>query len=321
MTLNIARSNKTAKDISKDRLAQMIRTALGEAEQFLHDPKVIEIMLNPDRKLWIDKLGEGQIDTGIMVKPEDANRFIGVVASGTDSVCNYENPILSTELPFYGSRFEALIPPVVVSPVFTIRQKAIMIFTLDDYVTKGILSEKQRDRLLAAIKTRQNILIIGGTGSGKTTFANALLNELSKTNDRLVIIQDVPELQCSAPNTVFLRKRDHIPITRLLHSTMRLRPDRIIVGEVRDSAALDLLKAWNTGHPGGMSTIHANSAIEGLTRLEQLIQEANVPPLPKLISQAVNVVVFIEKVGNDRKIQEIAEVKAYKNDDYILEYL
>jgi P-type conjugative transfer ATPase TrbB len=308
---------------AQERLEKMLKTALGEVEKYMHDKSVIEIMLNPDHHLWIDKLGEGRIDTGIIINPGNAERFIGYVSSATESVCNYENPILSTELPGYGSRFEALISPVVVSPTFTIRQKAVMVFTLEDYVTQGILTVKQREKMIHAVHSKKNILIIGGTGSGKTTLANAILDEIAKTKDRIIIIEDTQELQCTAPDTVFLRTRDHVSANRLLKSTMRLRPDRIVLGEVRDKTALDLLKAWNTGHPGGLSTIHANSAIDGLLRLDQLIQEAGVAPMPKFIGQAVDFVIFIEKVGHHRKVQEIAEVKGFdiKKDEYIFELL
>jgi P-type conjugative transfer ATPase TrbB len=314
---------QTPHDITFERTAQMLKTALGEIEQFLHDKKVIEIMLNPDGFLWIEKLGEGRISTGIKIRPENAERFICMVASATNTTCTYENPILSTELPGYGSRFEALLPPVVSSPTFAIRQPAVMVFTLRDYVEKDIMTAKQYERIVWGIEHKENILIVGGTGSGKTTLTNAALDVIAEHNDRIVIIQDTLELQCTADDTVFLRSQDHVSITRLLKSTMRLRPDRIVVGEVRDGAALALLKAWNTGHPGGLATIHANSAYEGLIRLEQLIQEVNVTPQQRLIGQAVNLLVYIERFGHGRKIQEVCAVKGFdkKENDYILEVI
>lgn len=312
---------KTPKNISEERTKQMLKTALGEVEPFLLDKSVIEIMLNPDGCLWIEKLGEGRICTNVKIKPDDAKRFICMVASATNTNCTYENPILSTELPGYGSRFEALLPPVVLAPTFAIRQPAVKVFTLKDYVEKGIMTIKQYERIVWGIEHKENILIIGGTGSGKTTLTNAALDVVAQYNDRIVIIQDTLELQCTAQDTVFLRSRDHVTITRLLKSTMRLRPDRIIVGEVRDGAALALLKAWNTGHPGGLATIHANSALEGLIRLEQLIQEVNVTPQQRLIGQAVNLLVYIERFGHDRRIQQVAGVKGFDKttNEYILE--
>lgn len=318
---------KTPSEIAKERLTQILRSALGEVEKYLHDPTVIDIMLNPDRRLWINRLGEGQSDTGIIVNPEDADRFIGFVASATETECNAENPIISAELPVYGSRFEALIPPVVVSPTFAIRQPAAKVFSLEDYVQNDIMQESHKNAIVQAVHAKKNILIIGGTGSGKTTLANAVLAEIAKTKDRILIIQDTLELQCTAPNMVLLRTQDHndpqkvVSTERLLKSSMRLFPKRIIVGEVRDKAAYAFLKALNTGHPGGLSTIHANSAIDGLYRLEGLIEEAGVAPSPRLISQAVNLVVYIEEVGVGRRVQQVAEIIGHKNNEYLFNYL
>jgi type IV secretion system protein VirB11 len=214
-----------------------------------------------------------------------------------------------------------MLPPVTSTPVFTIRKKALMVFTLDDYVKDGIISESQKEKTIETVQQKKNILIVGGTGSGKTTLANAVLNEVSKTLDRCIIIEDTLELQCTAPDTVFLRSRDHISMNDLLKATMRLRPDRIMVGEVRGPEALTLLKAWNTGHPGGTATVHANSAVGGLTRLEQLIQEAIPTPQQILIAEAVNIVVFIERFQHGRRIKEIVEVLGYSGTDYITKNL
>jgi type IV secretion system protein VirB11 len=208
---------------------------------------------------------------------------------------------------------------VTSTPVFTIRKKALMVFTLDDYIDQQMISVPQKDKIIEAVQMKQNILIVGGTGSGKTTLANAVLNEVSKTMDRCIIIEDTLELQCTAPDTVFMRSRDHVSMNDLLKATMRLRPDRIIVGEVRGPEALTLLKAWNTGHPGGVATVHANSAHGGLTRLEQLIQEAIPTPQKALIAEAVNIVVFIERYRHSRRVKEIAEVTGFEKGQYVLQ--
>jgi type IV secretion system protein VirB11 len=300
----------------------MLTTALGQyILNYLNDEKIVELMLNPDGRLWIDKLGEGRSYSGIDIKPVDAQRVIELVASSTGSACSADNPIVSAELPGGGERFQGMLPPVVARPAFTIRKKAGIVFTLDDYVTQGILQEDQKDLIQRTIRSRKNILIVGGTGSGKTTFANAILDEVSRTNDRCVIIEDTLELQCTAPDVVFLRSREHVSMNELLRATMRLRPDRIIVGEVRGPEALTLLKAWNTGHPGGTATVHANSAVGGLTRLEQLIQEAIPTPQQILIAEAVNIVVFIERFQHGRRIKEIVEVLGYSGTDYITKNL
>jgi len=306
-------------ETSQDRLLQMLTTAVGnEVAALLNDDRVVELMLNPDGCLWVDKLGEGRSYTGIKISPANSERVIYLVASSTGAVCNAENPILSAEFPGSGNRFQGLLPPVVSAPTFTIRKKALMVFTLEHYVEQKIMTPIQREAIIKAVWDRKNILIVGGTGSGKTTLANAILNEIAQVGDRIVIIEDTLELQCTAPDTVFLRSREHVSMNELLKATMRLRPDRIVVGEVRGPEALTLLKAWNTGHPGGCATVHANSARGGLTRLEQLIQEAIPTPQKELIAEAVNVIVYIERHQHGRRLKEVVEVEGIKDHDYVL---
>ncbi len=306
-------------DHSQDRLTRMLATALGpQISWYLEDISVVEVMLNPDGCLWIDKLGEGRSNTGFKISPADAERIIYLVASSTGTTCNADNPLLAAEFPGSGNRFQGVLPPVVSSPTITIRKKALMVYTLDRYVKDGIMTECQKEIIIKAVHDKKNILVVGGTGSGKTTLVNAILNEVAKTNDRIVIIEDTQELQCTAPDTVFLRSREHVSMNNLLFATMRLRPDRIVVGEVRGPEALTLLKAWNTGHPGGCCTIHANSAWGGLIRLEQLIQEAIPNPQKGLIAEAVNIIVFIVRHRNSRLIKEVVEVTGLNNNDYLL---
>jgi P-type conjugative transfer ATPase TrbB len=315
--------NSTAipsRDTSSSRLLAMLQTAMGpKVGSLLTDDTVIELMLNQDGKLWSDRLGTGRQDTGHTISPEDAERIIRLVATGTGAECNESKPLLSAELPGTGSRFQGILPPIVQAPVFTIRKKALLIFTLDDYVSQGIMTERQKAAILDAVHSKQNILVTGGTGTGKTTLVNAVLNEIAATNERIVIIEDTLELQCAAPDTVFLRAKEGIAtMNDLLRATMRLRPDRIVVGEVRGPEALSLLKAWNTGHPGGVATVHANSARAGLTRLEQLIQEAVITVPKELIAEAVNIVIHIERSGHGRKIREIARVGGISTGKYDL---
>jgi len=307
-------------DTSQQRLVQMLKTALGtQIIALLEEPAVVELMLNPDGHLWVDRLGTGRDDTGYKILPADAQRVIELVASSTGAVCSSDIPMVSAELPVSGHRFQGILPPVTSTPVFTIRKKALMVFDLADYVEKGIMTESQREKIIEAVHHKKNILIVGGTGSGKTTLANAVLDVVAGTMDRCIIIEDTLELQCTAPDTVFMRARDHVPMNDLLKATMRLRPDRIIVGEVRGPEALTLLKAWNTGHPGGVATVHANSAHGGLTRLEQLIQEAITTPQKALIAEAVNLIVFIERYRHSRKVKEIMEVTGFEKGQYVLQ--
>ena len=290
------------------RLMTKITRELGrEVMTALQDDTVIEVMLNTDGKLWCDRLGEGMSCIGEMSAP-NALALLGTIADELGTVITKQSPILEGELLLDGSRFEGLIPPVVARPTFTIRKKALLIYTLDDYVQQGIMIAKQKAQIQEAITSRRNILVVGGTGSGKTTLTNAIIAEMVALTpeDRLVIMEDTAEIQCKADNAVILRTSIDISMQQLLRATMRLRPDRIIVGEVRGAEALALLKSWNTGHPGGIATLHANSADSGLVRLEQLIAESGIQAdMKALIDEAVDLVIFIEKQGGKRVIKEI----------------
>ena len=281
------------------------------------DPNVVEIMLNADGIVWEDRLGCGMTRIGEML-PQTAEALIATVASILRATVTRDNPIIECELPLDGSRFEAMIPPIVSGPVFTIRRKASQVFTFDDYVRTGIMSPGQRDALEHAVSERRNILICGGTTSGKTTLTNAVIHQIVAVHPhhRLVIIEDTAELQCAAPNYVQLRATDTVDMRRLLKGTMRLRPDRIIVGEVRGGEALDMLKAWNTGHPGGCCTVHANSAQAAVIRIEQLIQEVSQNPMRRLIAEAVDLVVSITMTPNGRRVQEVLSVD-FDGTDYV----
>ena len=268
----------------------MLRTALGPAiARFLEDPSIVEVMLNPDGRIWIDRLSEGLSDTGERLGAADGERIVRLVAHHVGAEVHPGAPRVSAELPGTGERFEGLLPPVVAAAAFAIRKPAVAVFTLDDYVAAQIMSASQADALRLGVETRANILVAGGTSTGKTTLTNALLAEVAKTTDRVVIIEDTRELQCAAPNLVSMRTKDGVAsLSDLVRSSLRLRPDRIPIGEVRGAEALDLLKAWGTGHPGGVGTIHAGSAIGALRRLEQLIQEAvvTVPRARSPVSRA-----------------------------------
>ena len=306
-------------DTSQERLLQMLNTAQGTAmTAHVDDPKVIEVMLNPDGSLWVERLGESCADTGVFVGPDQAQQMIKLVASATNTICDEKEPILYAELPGSGDRFTGILPPVVSNPAITIRKKALMVYTLDDYVTQGIMTHQQQEVIIAGIAARKNFLVAGGTGSGKTTLLNAILAEIAKTNDRIVIIEDTVELQCKARNRVPMRTRDQASMNQLLAATMRLRPDRIVIGEVRGPEALTLVKAWNTGHPGGACSIHANSCKAALRRMESLILEAIPNPQREMIAEAVNLIIYIEKYQQSRRIKEMVFVEGFENGQYLL---
>ena len=307
------------------RQSAMLRTALGPViGQALADPLVIEVMVNPDGAIRLDRLGAGCSDTGHRLAAAEAERIVRLVASHSRSEVSRDSPIVSAELPPHGEaageRFEGLLPPVSTAPCFAIRKPAARVYTLVDYVADRIIPAEVARALSLAVVERRNILVAGGTSSGKTTLANALLAELASNDERVILIEDTRELQCAASDSVALRTRaGFVSMADLVRSTLRLRPDRIIVGEVRGPEALDMLKAWNTGHPGGIATVHANSARSALYRIEQLVQEAVVTVPRRLIAEAIDLVVFIEGRGSARRVRSVAALAGLGADgDYTL---
>lgn len=300
--------------VSDSRRRAMLRTALGPTiAAALADPLVVEVMVNPDGVLRLDRLGEGRTDTQMRYDAAQVERIIRLVASHGRTEVHAGSPIVSAELPPHGDgageRFEGILPPVSQAPCFSIRKPATRIYSLLDYVTDAIMSADTARLLSLAVAERRNILVAGGTSSGKTTLANALLAEMAHLDERVILIEDTRELQSPAADTVALRTRTGIvTMADLVRSTLRLRPDRIIVGEVRGGEALDMLKAWNTGHPGGIATVHANSAASALYRIEQLVQEAVVTVPRRLIAEAIDLIVFIAGRGTARRVETIARV-------------
>jgi P-type conjugative transfer ATPase TrbB len=303
------------------RGARMLRSALGPAiGAWLEDPAVVEVMLNPDGRLWVDRLAEGLADTGERLSAADGERIVRLVAHHVGAEVHPASPRVSAELPETGERFEGLLPPVVAAPAFAIRKPAVAVFTLADYVATGVITADQAEVLRGCVAQRRNVLVAGGTSTGKTTLVNALLAEVARTGDRVVLVEDTRELQCKAPNLVALRTKDGVAsLSDLVRSSLRLRPDRIPIGEVRGAEALDLLKAWGTGHPGGIGTIHAGSALGALRRLEQLVQEAVITVPRALIAETINVIAVLAGRGSERRLIELARVEGLgPTQDYLL---
>jgi type IV secretion system protein TrbB len=316
--------DRTVTSFGEEALARrkaMLKTAFGPViAEALADPQVVEVMVNPDGRLWIDRLDTGRSDTGTVLQWSEIERIIRLVASHIRLEVHERSPIVSAELPETGERFEGLIPPVAPAPCFSIRKPARLIHRLDDYVDQAIMTAPMAEWLKEAVLAKGNIMVVGGTSSGKTTLVNALLAEVALTNDRVVILEDTRELNCAAEDCVKLRTKPGVAtLADLVRSTLRLRPDRIIVGEVRGAEALDMLKAWNTGHPGGLATVHANSARGALYRIEQLVQEATVTVPRRLIAEAIDILVFLEGRGSTRRVTEVARVEGLDaDDDYAL---
>ncbi|MGX8726484.1 P-type conjugative transfer ATPase TrbB [Legionella pneumophila] len=311
----------TVKDRAKEKLK---RDLGGLIEEALNDPKTVEIMLNSDGRLWQERLGETMRCIGSITEAR-AESIIKTVAGFHGKEVTRYKPLLEGELPLDGSRFAGQIPPVVSSPTFAIRKKALSVFTLNHYVESGIMTEAQCEVIEQAVVAHRNILVIGGTGSGKTTLVNAIINEMviHAPEERIFIIEDTGEIQCAAKNCVQYHTTLDINMTQLLKTTLRMRPDRILVGEVRGSEALDLLDAWNTGHEGGAATLHANNCLAGLHRLKSLITRNPSAPteIEPLIGETVHCVVHIARTPQGRRVEEIISVKGYENGHYNIEQL
>lgn len=298
-------------EAGRERSRQMLRTALGPLLLArLEDPGVAEVMLNPDGRVWIDRFDAGLVDAGLSFSAEDAERILRLVAHHVAEEIHAARPRLSAELPGGGERFEGLMPPLATAPTFSIRKPASLVFRLEDYVRAGVMTEPQGQVLAKAVTDRANILVAGPTSSGKTTLVNALLARIALGEDRVILLEDLRELRCSAVNQVALRTREGVAsLTDLVRSALRLRPDRIIIGEVRGPEALDLIKAWGTGHPGGVGTLHAGSAMGALLRLEQLIQEAVVTVPRGLIAETIDVIAVLAGRGRARLLIDLVRLE------------
>lgn len=304
-----------AKQERHDRLIEQMRRILGsEICAVFDDPKAVEIMLNDDGKVLVERHGSGITELTMLPTSKTLN-FLSLMADYRGTTVSRERPIVEGAMPdeFRRARFAGAIPPLMPQPTFSIRLPATSVYTLEDYRDSEILLPDQYNRIIEAVESRKNILVSGGTGSGKTTLLNAVsdyISRISGLDQRIIIIEDTKEIQCNAPNTVqMLTDPDtNIDMTRLLKLTMRYRPDRIFVGEVRDGAAMALLKAWNTGTPGGLATLHANSAPEALIRLDQLCQETGVPSQLPLIKMAVGVVIQITRDTTHPAGRRVSEI-------------
>jgi P-type conjugative transfer ATPase TrbB len=308
----------SARAEAAQRLCEKLRRELGrEILAWLGEDEVIEIMLNPDGALWVERLGRRAERLGAM-PAHQAEALMMTLASIKGRVLDHRDPVIECQLPLDGSRFSGTIEPVN-APSFNIRRRAVRIFSLADYVAAGVMSKAQRETLSRAIAQRCNILVVGATSSGKTTLANALIADIAERRPwhRLVIIEDTPEIQCASPNCLIMHTCEHFDARRALMVAMRRRPDRIIVGEVRGGEARMLIEAWNTGHAGGICTVHANDARAGLLRLEMLCAIGGAPQMQAAIAHAVDLVVFIAPAAEGRRIEEIVTVQGHGPAGYL----
>lgn len=298
-----------------ERLERLVPAIAG----YCRDRDVTEIQANPhDGSCWVDTWTRGLVRTDAWLAPERVEMFLNAVATAHGSSFGSEHPVLSAELPaadpFLGARLQAFGPPVTSGGFgVVIRKRPAYTPTLDEYVDRGRMCQAWREALGQAIADRATVVIAGGTGSGKTTLLRACIAEIHARcpDDRLVLLEDTPELHCPAENHLALRTTPRLSFAALLKATLRASPRRIILGEVRDEAALDFLDASATGHPGGACTVHAESAIGALHRLDRLAQRANVPPQRELIGEAVGLVVVLSGGNQNRRVTDLVRVAGF----------
>ena len=315
MVVDNGGEKRNGKDAAHGRRLEKLRRDLGPTFlAALNDPQTIEILLNADGTLWQETLC-GEMEIIGHMSAARAEAVLRTIAACLNTVITRDQPMLEGELPLDGSRFDGQIPPIVSAPTFAVRKRASSVFTLDQYVEQKIMTPEQKQTLRSAIREHENILVIGSTGSGKTTLTNGLIHEMTCLcpHERIIIIEDTGEIQCAARNALLYHTTAEVTMAKLLRTSLRMRPDRILAGDVRGPEALDLLVAWNTGHPGGIATLHANTASSGLTRLASLISTARDYPKPiaPLIGEAVDLIVHIAKENNSRKLKQILRVTCY----------
>ena len=321
----MSETNRAVENEVWERRLRVLETCLGRSiMQYMHDDNVTEVMVNPDGRLWLDTFDKGVVPADVVMEPEDTKRIIYMVASISGQVIDLKvDPSLQANIPasrlFSNCRFQAELPPIVNAPSFNIRKHSKIVITLDDYVRQGAMTEMQRQVILDAIHGKKNIIAAGGTGSGKTTLLNAILAEISTLGDRIVTIEDTKELKCTAENYVALSTTDTVDMDNLLRKTLRLSPNRIVVGEVRGKEALTLVDAWSTGHRGGCSTVHSDSAYDTLFRLEDLVSRVSVSSQQAGIARAIDVIVYIERRAVSRTIAEVLSIDGWDRErhDYM----
>ncbi|ARX36659.1 TPA: P-type conjugative transfer ATPase TrbB [Morganella morganii] len=311
----------TGDDKKISDLAKMLWREFDIIAPYLRDETTIEIMLNPDGKIWVEQIGKPMFSIGEM-SLYNAQSLFATIAHSMGKTIDNRHPCLEGTLLINDARFEGFYPPVSSAPTFAIRKKPKKIFSLDDFK----LTENQKSTMVTWVKERKNILVVGGTSSGKTSFSNAFIDLMAQftPDDRIVILETLDEIQCRAKNYSKLIETMDVTMNQLLRGVMRYRPDRIIVGEVVDAAALSMLKAWNTGHDGGLCTIHADSALEGFDRLYDLIEESGInmsERVNRLIGRAIDGVVFLKREQGVRVVKEVANVTEFNGSEFVLDYV
>lgn len=298
-------------DIVMDTLIHYMEKILP----LLRKADIYEVYANPDGRIYTLSNKTGKAMTDIVLTPEEREAIIKHVAAVDTRIINEKNPEVDAKIPanraFSMCRFHGDFPPVVEAPVFNIRKHSTTIYTLEDYLNQGTMTQEQYEIILNAIHSHKNIIVAGGTGSGKTTLINAVLAEIATSDDRIISIEDTNELQCKAKDYVALVASGEVTMSRCVKSTLRMTPRRIVVGEVRGEEALDLFTAWSTGHKGGCCTVHSNDAAQTLIRLVDMTSRVAVNPQPRTIANAIDVIIYIRNLNNKRWIEDIISIDDY----------
>jgi type IV secretion system protein TrbB len=309
--------------VTQARILKLLRSSMGSTLMgMLDDPAVTEISINSNGSLWVDRVGVGRRNSGTSVSADDTFRILSIVADAKGEHIGDDNPSFDAILPGHGYRFIGTLPPLTPGPSVTIRKKPNRVISLEEYQQAGIITLAQRELLVRACVDRQNLIIAGGTGSGKTTLANALLQVMSTTGHRIVTIEDTPELQnCAEDQESMFCVPGLRTMQDCLRAALRMHPDRLIFGEVRGSEVRDMLMAWNTGHRGGLCTIHADAALDALYRIEEMLETIpNYQPRPRQIARAIHVIIFIQTTADraaypaGRYVSEIVQVTGHTED-------
>ena len=307
--------------------SEHVKAIFGQIKEIiplLRDESVNEINLNQDGRIWISKYGQGKFETNIELEADKAENMIKMIATfNNDQFDKKTNPIISSNLPS-GERIECLAGDIVGGmPVFSLRKRPSRIFPLDEYVERGQMTQTQKEAILKEMELGHNILLVGATGTGKTTFCNACLHEMKKTTKRILVIEDTPELICDCEDKVMMTTTEFVGFPKLLKSTMRLNGNVVILGEMRDGEAVIILfKIWNMGAQGGLSTVHADSAEKGLRKLEQYASEVSPVSQVENIINSVHTLVCLQKRPDESNyVSQVARVKGYNYQEskYILE--